>query len=744
MEFRYFLDDNRLLEYSTISDSDFETLATIAKLNTSYQTELLYQIDVLVQELLLDVSDHNKGIINYLKRSIEIENLQYDLLTLLIEKISPDVKFWEYLLFSILDIEITKKCLFTKNVSKNISLYMIIISDIKLQKQISLTDNILKNKILKKLWIDDCINTLNFYKLTMNNFDSLLLITQKESNLMENILTLLFHYWNNGINKLNPKDLNITYLTHNHISIYQYQIPSTDSSTNNTEQTQPTYPLMVHLFYIGYAYIEVIYIGLISKISILDDIIKEVENVDNINVDNRVMMETRSNMFRTMRSRFLNILRNNSANVDQFFITLFDWVININEESPTLFGQIIQTYLTFYSKSETMKLGAHIPQSSLSSLIGLFNEETLTKPSQMEIYELMERNLFARNIDFLDDYYFRNGSLIAIINLYLHLENDNYNKHNYRFRIHKFLSACFILSKSIYQNWLIILHSGTNTNILKFLNIIFSDLSTFLEKSLEEIELIHLHQIDPENEVLKEKKFNLETSKNLAKTFLHFVNTSFDFLDKMNNAPLKYYLSSELNSQIAKTFDFYLTKLLGHKNKHLKINCSDEIGFNPLQLLISIGNIMYYILGHEVPDIFIENLCDDPCNFDINIYKNFQNICKKKGVLNINLETSINILIDKLNKYIESYGDIEVPDEFCDPFFCNTINNPVCVPSSGIIMDSNNLRRMILENNRDPYQQELTMEQLEEFNKKDTIKEKLDEFIRKKNEWFKSRRNITK
>jgi hypothetical protein len=151
---------------------------------------------------------------------------------------------------------------------------------------------------------------------------------------------------------------------------------------------------------------------------------------------------------------------------------------------------------------------------------------------------------------------------------------------------------------------------------------------------------------------------------------------------------------------------------------------------------------MHHILGYQVPDLFIGNLCNDPGNFDLNIYKIFQNILKKKGILSSGLNITIDTLISKLDKHIELYGKLEWPDEFCDPFFCDPINNPICVPSSGIIMDSNNLRRMILENGRDPYQQELTMTQLDEFNKRDDIKLKLDDLIRRKNDWL--RLNMTK
>jgi len=742
MEFRYFLDESRLITYSTISNDEFVKLVSSIKTNKNYPSELFSQIDLLVQDLILDITPNNKGFINYLRRSLEIDSLRQDLLKLLSVGPHIDLKFWEYLLFTIVNVEITEKCIFMD--VGLMSLYMFIISNEKetCGKKCKITDKILKNKTLKPLWIKDFVKTIDFYKLNMTFIDE---FNYNEISIM---LEILFHYWNNGLYKLNISDITINYLDNYPISIYQYQ------KSNQIHSSDEIYPLMVHLFYIIYAIIEIIYISLINKLNSLDDHIKELENTyQNIglNVVNAVNIELNLNNLKETRKKLLCILRNSSGNIDNFMMTLFRWSINILDinssnssnssnkiNASSLFNQVIQTYIKFYENSEILKLGAQMPYSSLSTLIELFNDLSLSKPIRFEIFNLMETNLYNRNLAFIEDYYFYNSSLPAIINLYIESDYD------YRCKINRFLRGCFVISKNVHNSWLKLLNSSNelDINILKFLNIIFSDLSTFLGKSLDEIELIHLYEMNPEDPLLKEKHFDLNKSKNSTSIFIRYVKFSFDFIDKMESAPIKYYLCSELNNQIAKTFDFYLTKLLGSKNIKLKINCADDIYFYPLDLLVSIGNVMCNILGYDVPNIFIENLCNDLNNFDINIYKKFKNTLKKKGVLDSKLEITLNNLLNKLEKYIELYGKIELPDDFCDPFFCNPIINPVCVPSSGIIMDSNNLRRMVLENNRDPYQQELSIEQLELFNKKDEIKCKLDDFIKRKNEWI--RANITK
>lgn len=81
----------------------------------------------------------------------------------------------------------------------------------------------------------------------------------------------------------------------------------------------------------------------------------------------------------------------------------------------------------------------------------------------------------------------------------------------------------------------------------------------------------------------------------------------------------------------------------------------------------------------------------------------------------------------------------EVPDEFCDPLMCTLIENPVELPEGKIIMDKDIISRHLLSSQFDPFNRSiLTLKMLEEHNDKPEVKDKLECFIRKRDEWKKS------
>ena len=97
----------------------------------------------------------------------------------------------------------------------------------------------------------------------------------------------------------------------------------------------------------------------------------------------------------------------------------------------------------------------------------------------------------------------------------------------------------------------------------------------------------------------------------------------------------------------------------------------------------------------------------------------------------------------ELEYKLEKSFDIEVPDKFCDPLMLTLIDEPIELPSEEIsdnmtyiIMDKLVIKKWLLENNSNPYNRKhLTMEILEEYNKKENVVKRVDKFRRELNEW---------
>ena len=83
--------------------------------------------------------------------------------------------------------------------------------------------------------------------------------------------------------------------------------------------------------------------------------------------------------------------------------------------------------------------------------------------------------------------------------------------------------------------------------------------------------------------------------------------------------------------------------------------------------------------------------------------------------------------------------DREVPDEFCDPLMASEITEPVLLPGTDTIMDKSVISRHLLTDLHNPFNREnLTLEELENYNNTESAKLKIDEFNKKKSEWEKS------
>jgi hypothetical protein len=86
---------------------------------------------------------------------------------------------------------------------------------------------------------------------------------------------------------------------------------------------------------------------------------------------------------------------------------------------------------------------------------------------------------------------------------------------------------------------------------------------------------------------------------------------------------------------------------------------------------------------------------------------------------------------------------IDYPDEFLDPLLCCPITSPVMIPDISDIFDKTTILTRIKIDPINPYTRKpLTEEIFEEYNKRDEIKEKINNFMSKLNDW-KKKNNIS-
>jgi len=246
----------------------------------------------------------------------------------------------------------------------------------------------------------------------------------------------------------------------------------------------------------------------------------------------------------------------------------------------------------------------------------------------------------------------------------------------------------------------------------------------------------------------------VEKRNNISRFLISFVEDINIF---MTNFVIYYklYLTNKDYSKIANTYYIYIEDYIRFYKYMLKKHqdkidedvitiCIHKLNKNIIKLneLCKEKNNVYKIILYII-DIYL--LLDNKYlqiirndirsfNSDIfkNIYNNMINIYKHKNIL---LFYELITEISELNESNEiEYKNI--PEDLLDPLYNTLIENPIILPSSGIYMDYDVIKKHLLYHNFDPFNRdELTLEKLEEYNNSDEIREQNELFKKKIEEW---------
>ena len=197
-------------------------------------------------------------------------------------------------------------------------------------------------------------------------------------------------------------------------------------------------------------------------------------------------------------------------------------------------------------------------------------------------------------------------------------------------------------------------------------------------------------------------------------------------------------LSKELGVKFCSQINYFLNEIT-HKNKRKNyiIKNKYDIRFQPLNLL---ENIMRVLLNLIRNFNIIDYMSKDVRSFrKENVVFTTQKLWTNHLLTESELK-KLEKMAEKIEKMMEKeQQEIELPDEFCDPLMASEIVEPVLLPGTDTIMDKSVISRHLLTDQHNPFNREnLTIDELEQYNSKDNIKEKLKEFNVKKNEWKKN------
>ena len=227
---------------------------------------------------------------------------------------------------------------------------------------------------------------------------------------------------------------------------------------------------------------------------------------------------------------------------------------------------------------------------------------------------------------------------------------------------------------------------------------------------------------------------DIEDEKDKINNFSIYLDIFSTFIIKSCKYYVKIVLSNETRHCFKNICVSIITNLTAHQKRY-KVLDKSGLKFNPIDILVTLKNILTNCILNKDEEAILVKLIGEHDGYIKNSVLRLINILGKKDKIK-SLEYSYLSYFDtKINVVIESNEDIEVPDELCDPLMDTLIENPVMLPND-IIIDLDTISRHLLTSETNPFDRShLTMELLEEYNKKPCVKNKIDEFKMKLKEF---------
>ena len=227
-------------------------------------------------------------------------------------------------------------------------------------------------------------------------------------------------------------------------------------------------------------------------------------------------------------------------------------------------------------------------------------------------------------------------------------------------------------------------------------------------------------------ELIEDEKATINNLNIYLDIFSKFVIKSCKhFTDIMLCDEIKYCLNNILVSLI--------NKLTTKEQKKYKVNDKTNLDFEPINVLIILKSILIELIYKRHNENILINIISETDNYIKHSILRLINILNKKDKIKSLEYSYLSYFDNKIDVKLKDKVDYEIPDELCDPIMDTLIEHPVMLPNN-IIIDYGTISRHLLNNDTNPFNRELlTLEILDEYNKKEAVKTKIDNFKEKIN-----------
>ena len=348
-----------------------------------------------------------------------------------------------------------------------------------------------------------------------------------------------------------------------------------------------------------------------------------------------------------------------------------------------------------YIRGEVINLfTAYIPFQQYYLNIWLLNDEPFIKKRLVELF------ICFNELDTTDAGVYKNQTLVLLKQFhnkhFIHDDNEV---------VHQFSHLLLECYKNYYDNYIAIIKCLHNYDY----NIPFSQQET--------------------------QNVRRDSPEECVKNATWFQKNLYSIYDFINNTPvIKHVMLPGTKEKFIVMVGNLLKIFIGENRRDLKLHTHqrDEI-FEQLQHLF---NIYSMFAKFSEDKSFRKGLVEETRFIDpIYIKKMLDILLRKNKILQSEYENMVplyNYIIQQREKDNEVDHD-EIPDEFLDPIMGTLIDDPVCLPNSDIIIERDVILRHLLENGDNPFNREpLTKKELEEFNEREEILAKINDFNERK------------
>ncbi|CAH1794964.1 unnamed protein product [Owenia fusiformis] len=271
---------------------------------------------------------------------------------------------------------------------------------------------------------------------------------------------------------------------------------------------------------------------------------------------------------------------------------------------------------------------------------------------------------------------------------------------------------------------------------LRFINLLINDAIFLLDEALQHLSQVKEQQDEKDagtwanlpDQERQEKEASFKQLGFLARIFNMMSNDTIQSLERITREVQSIFTTKIMVDRIAAMLNYFLLHLVGPKKKNLKVKDFDKYEFKPQELVSNISQI-YINLGES--EAFLQAIPSDGRSFSQGLFTQARRVLQrinKPGPMIMDFAELSEKLKGLANrqKVAEAAAE-DAPEEFLDPIMGTLMNDPVSLPSSGMIVDRATIARHILSDQTDPFNRSpLSMDQVIANTE---LKDKIDKWI---------------